>query len=292
MTTKRPGAQPKQHLPGRLRLAAEMIPAGRRRIVADVATGRGELAIHLVASGVSQKVVAVDVSAKAVRILAAIVAEHGLGRAIEVRRGDGLAALLPGEVDTVMITGIGGRLMVRLLGQSPAILSPTPASASGGSDRSPAPLAPALVLQPQTEPAAVRDWAMDRAPEFGYVPVAERLAQDRGRFYHAFLVMHRAQATEDTRPPGAAVAAAQAWADPLAVDELGPYLLDGREPLLGEYIAWRRQRLANLATKAGRGDDEAAAGRARAALAREAALAAVQSRLNIEGGGGDRGLPG
>jgi tRNA (adenine22-N1)-methyltransferase len=97
-------------LPGRLGPVARLVPAGRS--VADVGTGDGKLAAWLHATG--HRVIATENKPgprlEALRLL------EPLG--IECRLGDGLQPILPGEVEVVVIAGLGGRSIRRILAGS------------------------------------------------------------------------------------------------------------------------------------------------------------------------------
>ena len=47
------------------------------------------------------------------------IAQHGLGQYIQTRLSDGMEKLAPGEVDSAILAGMGGKLMVRILSESP-----------------------------------------------------------------------------------------------------------------------------------------------------------------------------
>jgi tRNA (adenine22-N1)-methyltransferase len=94
---------------------AEAVPSGLS--VADVGAGDGQLASWLAGPGGHPRVVAIEP------------AEGPYSRArerlrsspVEVRRGDGLAALRPGEVEAAVIAGMGGRRIAAILDRSPEV---------------------------------------------------------------------------------------------------------------------------------------------------------------------------
>ena len=85
--------------------------------VADIGTGDGKLAAWLVRRG--HRVVATENKAgprlEALRLL------EPLG--VECRLGEGLVPIAPGEVQVVVIAGIGGRSIGRILAASPEVVS-------------------------------------------------------------------------------------------------------------------------------------------------------------------------
>lgn len=106
-----------KQLSPRLAAVADMIPEGAA--FADVGTDHAYLPICLVQSGRTPWAVAVDVREGPYLRARQAVAKAGLAERIDVRLGDGLTALAPGEVDTVVLAGMGGGLMQKLLTADP-----------------------------------------------------------------------------------------------------------------------------------------------------------------------------
>ncbi|MCB9519468.1 MAG: SAM-dependent methyltransferase [Myxococcales bacterium] len=162
-TPARPKSGPRLELSARLQSVAELVPRGAR--VADVCADHGLLPCALVLDGVARRAVAVDVAEAPCREARANVARFALGDRVEVRRGDGLGALNPGEVDGVIVSGVGGRIVLEILGE-----------------RSLAHLAPAwLVVQANKKVPDVRVGLIKR----GWAIADERLCEEGGRYYTA-----------------------------------------------------------------------------------------------------------
>lgn len=189
----------------RLAAVANAVPVGAR--VADVGTDHAQLLAWLRVRGRIATGIGIDVNAgplaQARRTLAAAGVEG-----VELRRGDGLQPLQPGEVDMVVLAGMGGARMVRLLDASPAVVS----GLRG------------LLLQPNTEWAVVRRWVVARS----FSLAGETMVEDRGKFYVVL----------DVRVPGTSGVATLMSNDEL---ELGPWLLVERPPA---FLAWLRHELA------------------------------------------------
>jgi tRNA (adenine22-N1)-methyltransferase len=102
-------------LPRRLRPVAQLVPAGRS--VADVGTGDGKLAAWLAAAG--HRVITTENKPgprlEALRVLGPL--------GVECRLGEGLEPILPGEVEVVVIAGMGGRSIQRILAGSPEVVA-------------------------------------------------------------------------------------------------------------------------------------------------------------------------
>ena len=106
-------------LDARLAAVAAFVPQGSR--VADIGTDHGYLAAALVEEGRAPFVIASDLPAGPCEAARRTVREEGLTGKIEVRQGDGLTVLQPGEVDTVCIAGMGGVLMTEILAAAPEV---------------------------------------------------------------------------------------------------------------------------------------------------------------------------
>lgn len=89
--------------------------------VADIGTDHAYLPIESVKSGRASFVIAADKNSGPATFAKKNIAAAGLEDKIEVRIGDGLKILQPGEVDTICIGGMGGKLICDILSASPEI---------------------------------------------------------------------------------------------------------------------------------------------------------------------------
>lgn len=103
----------KIELSKRLKLVASFVEPGA--LVADVGTDHGYVPIWLVQEGVAAGGIAMDVNQGPLERAKAHIAACGLSGRIQVRLGDGLSALSGEEADTVIIAGMGGPPIVRIL---------------------------------------------------------------------------------------------------------------------------------------------------------------------------------
>lgn len=149
------------HLDARLQASVEMVLPGSR--VADIGTDHAYLAVALLEEERASSVIACDKNAGPCEAAKRTVREHGLAETVSVRQGDGLAPLHPGEVDTVCIAGMGGKLIMRILDEAPHITE--------GLQR--------LVLQPMNAVQDLRRWLY----EHGWHIVDEALAAVDGQLY-------------------------------------------------------------------------------------------------------------
>lgn len=83
--------------------------------MADVGTDHGFVPIRLVETGAACRALAMDVRQGPLLRAAEHIREAGCGNLIETLLSNGLEKLSPGEVDGVVITGMGGELMLRIL---------------------------------------------------------------------------------------------------------------------------------------------------------------------------------
>lgn len=97
----------------RLKCVASLVNKGAR--VADIGTDHAYLPIYLVQNGISNKVYACDVRKEPLRRAKIHIDEYGLSDKITTKLCDGLKGINKGDVDTVTICGMGGKLMKNIL---------------------------------------------------------------------------------------------------------------------------------------------------------------------------------
>ena len=107
-------------LDNRLQAVADFVPDGQP--AADIGTDHGYLAAALVESGRVPHVIASDLNAGPCDAARHTVAQQAMQDQIEVRQGDGLTVLAPGEVQTACIAGMGGALMADILEAAPLVV--------------------------------------------------------------------------------------------------------------------------------------------------------------------------
>jgi tRNA (adenine22-N1)-methyltransferase len=122
-----------RRLPPRLSAVAAVVPPAARS-AADVGAGDGQLAGHLASRGL--RVVATEGRAGPFARLRAAAPE------LDCRLGAGLEPLRPGEVEGVVLAGLGGHRIVSILEASPEV--------AGALDW--------LVLQPQQHAGRLVEW--------------------------------------------------------------------------------------------------------------------------------------
>ncbi len=187
----------------RLAAVAELVLPGLP--VADIGTDHGRLPTALVLAGVVPWAVACDRAALPLARARATITRAGAAERVQLRQGEGLAPLAPGEVATAVIAGMGGPTMLTIL------------AADGERTRG----LRRILLQPNFGVEGVRRGLA----ALGLALVDERLVVERGRFY-AILVA----------APGVGEAL-----DELA-GLVGPHLLARGGPLLTRYLEQELRR--------------------------------------------------
>ena len=196
-------------LPPRLAEVARHVLPGHP--LADVGTDHAQLPAALVASGRVPSAIAIDNKQGPLEHARRTLADRGIGT-VELRHGDGLSPLAPGEVATVVLAGLGGARIIRLL-QAGSTL----------------PSLRRLVLQPNTDWTAVRRFIAQRR----FALLEETMVTDRDHVYLTLVV-----------DPSVAVD------NPWAADEdalaLGPLLTITRPPAWRQWVAAERTRLERV----------------------------------------------
>lgn len=174
-------SRPLFQLDPRLRLCAEFVRDGAK--MADVGTDHAYLPVWLEKQGRIRSAIAADVRSgpleKARENLERYRTEH-----IVIRHSDGLRNIRPEEADDIVIAGMGGELIARIVSEAPWVRQPEKH----------------LILQPMTCALELREFLRQN----GFWITREEAVETRGRVYTVMLVRWQAQ--------------------PLAFGELYPYV--------------------------------------------------------------------
>ena len=104
-------------LSDRMQTIADRVAAGET--VADIGTDHGQIPVWLFARGISPRVILSDISEGSIQKAKETAAAYQFGEGLSFRVGNGLKVLEPGEVDTVIIAGMGGKLIRDILSHDP-----------------------------------------------------------------------------------------------------------------------------------------------------------------------------
>ena len=189
----------------RLLCCAAQVPAGAR--VADVGADHGYLGIELLRSGRASFVHASELRAGPLSRAMANAARFGVAERMRFSQADGLQAVDPKEVDTIVCAGMGGDLIAHIVADCAWVRDPRYL----------------LILQPQSSGADLRR----RLAELGFGIEKETLVRDGGFLYQVLCVRFGSAA-------------------PLTPGQqyLSPALLASGDPLLPEYFARIERALA------------------------------------------------
>ncbi|MGX8699394.1 MAG: class I SAM-dependent methyltransferase [bacterium] len=146
----------------RLALVAQLAEAGRR--LADIGTDHGLVPAFFALRGGCERIVATDLRPGPLDAARETARACGVAEKIEFVLTDGLAGLDAG-LDTLILAGMGGDLMARILTDAPWSLR-----------------GPTLVLQPQTH----ADKLLPLLAAHGLGCTGAGLAEDGGKLYAAF----------------------------------------------------------------------------------------------------------
>ncbi|MBQ7288740.1 MAG: SAM-dependent methyltransferase [Clostridia bacterium] len=104
----------------RLLALCDLVEPGTK--VADIGCDHGLLSIHLMQTGKAAGVVACDINEGPLQVAERNIKRFGC-KGIELRLGDGLSRIEPGEVQTVIIAGMGGELIAQIIEAAPFLQS-------------------------------------------------------------------------------------------------------------------------------------------------------------------------
>lgn len=152
----------------RMQRLASLVTEGNR--LADVGTDHGYIPIALAREKRIPSALAMDVNEGPLGRARQHIQEAGLSTYIEVRRSDGLHALKAGEADTILISGMGGMLTVRILEEGSHCLDTVEE----------------LILQPQSDLQEVRGWLY----RHGFLVTAEDVVEEDGKYYPMLKAVH------------------------------------------------------------------------------------------------------
>lgn len=151
-------------LSDRMRMIAEHVDAGD--VVADIGTDHGYIPIWLVQHQRCRSAILSDINEGPLQKAAGNIRRYAPDSEalFDLRRGDGLEILRPGEAETVILAGMGGILIRKILQASPDIASDVKT----------------LILQPRRHAHELRRWLRTRP--YGLIPADEAVAREGKKF--------------------------------------------------------------------------------------------------------------
>lgn len=180
------------------RIASWILPQSR---VADIGGDHGWLLLSVAKKGLLGRGIIGEINRGPFENAAQRIRAYGLNQRIDVRLGDGLSVLQEGEVDQVVIAGMGGALIASILDAGEKKLSSVQR----------------LVLQPNIGGHRVRQWLVAH----GWKLVHEEIIRDAEIYYEMIVA-----------EPGIE----DAYENPLIpvsiLEQIGPLLWKNHDPLL------------------------------------------------------------
>ena len=197
----------KNGLSRRLQAVADLVSPGKR--VCDVGCDHGYVSIYLIESGRADAVLAMDVNRGPLERARINVEKHGLTGYITLRLSNGLDAYRTGEAQSLVIAGMGGRLMQSILTK----------------DKEKTEDFEELILQPQSDLDAVRIYLKEQ----GFCICKEDMIFEDGKYYPILKAVH-GENTDDR----------QIWF------LYGRLLLESRHPVLEKYLLKEKKQHEKL----------------------------------------------
>lgn len=152
----------------RLNMIASFVTDGC--CAADIGTDHGYIPIYLVQQGISPRAFAMDINKGPLERAKQHITEMGVKDRITCILSDGLNQLPEKEVDSVIIAGMGGDLIVRILEQDQDKLTEIKE----------------LIVSPQSHPERVRHWLHDH----NFRILEEDMIREDGKYYIAIRSVH------------------------------------------------------------------------------------------------------
>lgn len=181
-------------------------------VVADIGSDHGYIPIYLYLCGTAEKCICLDVNKGPVESARKNIVLYNATCGVTARLSDGFSMLGMDEADTVLITGMGGMLIERIL--------------SGGKNH--LQKLTELIVSPQSEEWRVRQFLSDN----GFVIADERFVKEETKHYPVIKAVHADNTIQ------------------LSEAELryGPVLLREKNALLFEYLQKERRRLSEISS--------------------------------------------
>ncbi len=196
----------------RLQMVVDFVTKGVR--VADVGCDHAYISIYLIEHGIATSTVALDINKGPLMRAGENINKYGYQDRIETRLSDGLKKLKPGEADTIVIAGMGGPLMVKILSDS----------------RESVEAAKELVLQPQSEIDTLRAYLHNS----GFAIVEEAMCKEDGKYYTAMRAIKKEEGvdTADALNP--------------VFLHYGKWLLKEKNPVLQEFLKKEQKKAVSI----------------------------------------------
>ena len=219
--------------------------------VGDIGCDHAFVSIYLVEQRRAKRVIASDVRRGPIAIAKRNIEAMNLSDQIEIRMGDGLDTIVPGEVNAVVLAGMGGMLMIDILERGEEVVT----------------RCDQLVLQPQSDIEKVRRYLVEK----GYHLADEQMLIDAGKYYNLLDVRVHEMVQKDEYD-----------CSKLADDwcyMYGGSLLRKKDPVLRSWLVKQRDTTAGLINSLSGKNTENAAKRLKTVKAEQKTICAVLKQV-------------
>jgi tRNA (adenine22-N1)-methyltransferase len=190
----------------RLHAVASLVTVGNR--VVDIGCDHAYTSIYLAENQISPKIIAMDVNQGPIDRAKENIMKYGYDSVIEVRKSNGLEKVEPGEIDTILIAGMGGGLTLQILSEHMEVVHK----------------AKELVLQPQSDIKMVRVMLQEN----GLIITKENMIKEDGKYY---VMMKAEQSTCDHKQEEYKLLSEEHFT-------YGRLLLEQNHPVLYDFMLW------------------------------------------------------
>lgn len=174
--------------------------------LSDIGTDHGYIPLYALRKGLCERAIASDINKDPLDKARLNALLEGMGDELEFRLGGGLEPLKDGEVQAVIIAGMGGKLIRDILEKDIAKVDNLDY----------------LILQPAQNPEGLREYLYTN----DYEIISEDLCKDDGKYYELFKVKRKKD--ENTELDS-------------IYYEISPKLLMSKHPLMKEYLESKLQ---------------------------------------------------
>lgn len=191
----------------RLQTIADLVP--KKSVVADIGTDHAYLPVYLIENSIANRVIAADINVGPLNNAEKTIKSYKLESCIETRLGSGLEPIKPNEIDTAIIAGMGGLLIIDILRQSKDVVDTIDT----------------LILQPMVAQDEVRKWLH----ESNFRIDDERLAKEGNKLYEIIVVSKGEMDIQDS-----------------IYYEVGRKLIDNKDPYICELIDAKLKKYSEI----------------------------------------------
>lgn len=201
----------------RLQTIADFVK--KNSVVADIGTDHAHIPIYLIENNIIDKAYACDINKGPLEKAKENIANFGVSENIVLRLSNGLDKMSNKEVDTIIIAGMGGELIIDILNRGKVFFDKKNT----------------FILSPHTKVDEVRDYLIRN----GFKIIKEDMCIDEGKFYTVMEVRY----TENTVMNSEA--------------ELlyGKYLIENKHPVLLRFLKKEEEKYINILSNTGLNED-------------------------------------